>query len=194
MVFAKKTKTVVPQGSGYVGILPDVTQRFQSIEPAETRPSFDYKDGFSDQNDIKPAPRDNPAFINIIMKKDKTSQYVNDLNSIIDIVEKLQTSIEDKDSVQIFNAESYSLKENAEYFRNKYRNKAEESYVSFKKLMQLNTHIQSIAQLRLEKEVYSPYLTTENSGNIFSQNNIDNQLDYLLQEIKDTLVVLKEAR
>lgn len=193
-VFAKKAKVVVPEGSGYVGSLPDITKRFQSAEPQEAKPSFNYEDGFNNQDDIKPAPRDNPAFVNIIMKKDKTSQYINDLNSLIEIIEKLQTSIEEKDNVQVFNAQSYFLKENVEYFRDKYKNKAEESYVSFKKVMQLNTHVQTISQLRLEKEVYSPYVTAEQNGNLFSQNNIDNQLDYLLDEIKATLVVLKEAK
>lgn len=193
-VYAKKAKLTIPEGSGYVGTLPDITKRFQNAEPAQTSPSFEYTDGFNNPNEIKPAPRNNPAFVNIIMKKDKTSQYINDLNEIISILEKLQNTIEEKDNVQVFNAKSYFLKENVEYFRDKYKNKAEESYISFKKLMQLNTHIQSVAQLRLEKEIYSPYVTVEQSGNIFSQNNINNQLDYLLQEIKDTLVTLKEAR
>lgn len=190
----KKEKLVIPEGSGYVGTLPDLSERFQKTEDKEARPSFDYQDGFNDQNSIKPAPRNNPAFVNIIMKKDKTSQYVNDLNSIIPIVEKLQTIVEEQDSIQKFNAESYFLKTNVEYFRDKYKGQAEQSYISFKKLMQLNTHVQSVAQLRLESEVYSPYVTTEQSGNTFTQNNIDNQLNYLLDDIKATLVVLKETR
>lgn len=192
--FAKKEKIVIPEGSGYVGTLPEVTKQFQSSEPAEAKPSFDYKDGFNDQYEIKPAPRDNPAFVNIIMKKDKTSQYINDLNDLITIIENLQTSVENNDNVQIFNAKSYFLKENFEYFRDKYKNKSEESYVSYKKAAELNAHVQAISRLRLEKEVYSPYVTAQQSGNIFSQNNISNQLDYLLDEIKSTLVILKEAR
>jgi len=60
--------------------------------------------------------------------------------------------------------------------------------------MQLNTHVQTIAQLRLESEAYSPYLAAQGSGNIFTQNTINTQLDYLLKEIQQTLVVLKETR
>lgn len=190
----KKDTAVVPTGSGYVGTLPDVTEKFQKSQTEESAPSFEYQDGFNDQNAIKPTPRDNPAFVNIIMKKDKTSQYVNDLNSIIPIVEKLQTIIEEQDNVQVFNAESYFLKANVEYFRDKYQNKAEQSYISFKKVMQLNTHVQTVAQLRLESEAQSPYVTASQSGNLFTQNNINNQLDYLLDDIKSTLVVLKETR
>lgn len=195
VAFAKKKESiVVPESSGYVGTLPNIQERFQNSAEQEVQPSFDYKDGFNDPDEIKPAPRNNPAFINIIMKKDKTSQYVNDLNSLISIIEKLQTIVENQENVQKFNAESYFLKENVEYFRDKYTNKAEQSYISYKKVMQLNTHVQSISQLRLESEAYSPYVTEEQSGNMFTQNNIDTQLNYLLDDIKQTLVVLKETK
>lgn len=192
--FAKKEKLKIPEGSGYVGTLPDVTKGFQKTESEQSTPAFDSVDGFNTQDDIKPAPRNNPAFVNIIMKKDKTSRYVNDLNDIIAIVEQLQTTVENKEDVQKFNAQSYNLEENVEYFRDKYKNQAEASYISFQKVMQLNTHVQSLAKLRLDREVYTPYVTTEHSGNAFSQNNIDNQLDYLLDDIKSTLVILKETK
>lgn len=193
-VLAKKAKSTIPEGSGYVGTLPDVTKRFQSTQMEQSNPTFDSVDGFNTQDDIKPIPRNNPAFVNIIMKKDKTSQYVNDLNDIIGLVEQLQNDIEDKEDVQKFNAQAYNLEVNVDYFRDKYKNQAESSYISFQKVMQLNTHVQSLAKLRLDREVYTPYVTTEHSGNAFSQNNIDNQLDYLLDDIKATLVILKETK
>jgi len=190
----KKPAAVVPDGSGYVGTLPNPTERFQKSVTQEVAPSFDYQDGFNDPDAIKPAPRNDPAFINIIMKQDKTSQYLNDLNEIISIIEKMQDSIDQQQNIQQFNAESYFLKENTEYFRDKYKNKAEESYISYKKVMQLNTHVQAVSKLRSQSEAYSPYVTTAQSGNAFSQNNIDNQLDYLQEDIKQTLVILKETR
>lgn len=194
-VFAKKKDSIViPEGSGYVGTLPNLEERFKSSPIEESQPTFEYKDGFNNPNSIKPTPRDNPAFINIILKKDKTSQYINDLNSIIPMIERLQTIIETDGNVQKFNAQAYFVKENVEYFRNKYKDKAEQSYVSYKKLMQLNTHVQAVSQLRLESEIYSPYVTSEQSGNSFTDNNINSQLDYLLDDIKEALVVLKETK
>lgn len=192
--WAKKPEQITPDSHGYVGSLPNVSERFQKTQDENITPLFNSDSAFDDQNAIKPSPRDNPAFINIIMKKDKTSQYINDLNEIIPMIEKIQTSIEKKENVQKFNARSYYFKENTEFLRDKYKNKAESSYISFKKLMDLNTQVQTIAQLRQESEVYSPYVTAQQSGNIFSQNNITLQLDYLLVEIKKTLVVLKEAK
>lgn len=195
IAYAKNNETPSAiKDKGYIGTLPDLNQSSQKSTPEEAQPAFKYEDGFNDQNDIKPIPRNNPAFINIIMKKDKTSQYINDLNSIILIIESLQTTIEDQGDVQKFNAKAYYLKSNVEYFRDKYKNKAEGSYLSFKKVMTLNTQVQSISQLRMEREMYSPYVTEAQSGNLFSKNNINTQLDYLLSEIKTTLVVLKEDK
>ncbi len=178
---------------GYVGTLPDVEERFQKSKPKMSVPMFDSVDGFNDQNQLKPVPRDNPAFVNIILKRDKTSQYLNDINYIIPMVEKIEQCIEDGQNIQKFSAASYYLKENVEYLRDKYENKSESSYISFRKLMQLNLHIQTISQLRTEGEIYSPYLAYTDKGYIFSPNNIDKQLSYLLKEIQDTLIVLKEA-
>lgn len=193
-VFAKKADSSASKNSGYVGVLPNLEERFQATQEEEAKPTFEYQEGFNDPNAIKPAPRSNPAFVNIIMKKDKTSQYLNDLNELIAIIENLETTIEDNENVQVFNAKSYYLKENVEYFRDKYKNKSEASFISFKKLMELNTQVQTVSRLRLESEVYSPYVTATGSGNVFSKNTIDVQLDYLLENIKKTLVVLKETR
>lgn len=187
-------KPTINDDSGYVGTLPDLEERFRKSREEEATPQFEYDDGFNDPDAIKAIPRNNSAFVNIIMKKDKTSQYINDLNDIIFIIENLQTVVEDKANVQVFNAKAYYLKTNVDYFRDKYKNRSESSFISFRKLMELNNRVQSIAQLRAESEIYTPYVTATGSGNLYSQNTIDVQLDYLLDEIKSTLVVLKAAR
>ena len=196
VVFAK-TKPIAPKPAvdgGYVGTLPDVLERFQSSQPQKAPQMFEAVDGFNNQNQIKPIPRNNPAFVNIILKKDKTSQYVNDLNEIILLVQKLEKSLEEKEDVQKFNALSNYLNENVKVMRDKYKNRSEGSYISFNKLMQMNTYVQTVSQLRAESSLYSPYLPYTDRGYIYSPNNIDQQMDYLLKEVEDTLVVLQETR
>lgn len=193
--FAKQKldKPPAAQNSGYVGTLPDLNEGTQMPEPKDSAPIFESVDGFNNQNQLKPVPRQDPAFVNIILKKDKTSQYVNDINAIIPIIEKLERYIEDSSDVQKFNAEAYYLKVNVEFLRDKYQNKSESSYTSFKKLMELNLHIQTVAQLRAEKEIYTPYMAYSGNGAIYNSNNVDRQLEYLLKEIQTTLIVLKET-
>ena len=94
-------------GRGYVGTLPDLTRDYEPAEPAQSAPEVNKAKDFNSENEIKPVPRDNPAFVNIILKQDKTSQYVNDLNEFIPILEKIYDLIEDESNVQIFNAKVY---------------------------------------------------------------------------------------
>lgn len=179
---------------GYEGTLPDLEEHFRPFQKKDDMPLFEYENGFNDLNEMKPIPRDNPAFINIIMKKDKSSQYLNDLNEIIGIIEKLEKVVEKHEDIQVFNAKAYYLGISVDYFRDKYKNKPEATFSSFKALMQLNTQVQTIFKLRQEKEEYSPYVTAASSGNMFSDNNIELQLEYLLDNIKKTLIILKETR
>lgn len=179
---------------GYIGTLPDLTREYQPTRqdekpPIEARPAKD----FNSENEIKPVPRDNPAFVNIILKSDKTSQYVNDINEFIPMLEDIFDLIENGGNVQIFNAKVYFFNKNADYFRDKYNNKPESQFVSYKRIMELSTHARSIALLRSEAEKYNPYLAYGSAGYIYNPNNIQEQLGYLKTEIEQTILILKES-
>lgn len=180
-------------GRGYVGTLPDLSGRAESDEPKQKAPEMKPAKDFNSENELKPIPRDNPAFVNIILKADKTSQYVNDLNEFIPLLENIYDLIDNNSNVQIFNAKVYYFNKSAEYFRDKYGNKPESEFVSFKRLMELNLHAKSIALLRTEAEKYNPYLAYGGAGYIYNPNNITEQLDYLKTEIEQTILILKEA-
>lgn len=197
--FKKSPKTAEPvtestsEGKGYVGTLPDVSKSFQTSEPKSAKPMFEKTKDFNSSQEVKPVPRDNPAFVNIMLKTDKTSPYLNDLNEILPQLEKLLVCIENNDNVQKFNAKAYFFNKTVDYLRNKYEGKPESSYISFQKLLELSSHTQSIATLRAEAEKYRPYLAYTGAGYLYNDNVIDQQLEYLRVEIEDTIVVLKEA-
>jgi len=180
-------------GMGYVGTLPDVTKSFAATEPKATKPIVEQVENFHSADQVKPAPRDNPAFVNIILKQDKTSQYINDINEFIPMLEKIYDSIENKEGVQLFNARVYFFTKNAEYLRSKYKEKPEEEYISFKKLMEVSTHAGSIALLRAEAQKYNPYLAYTGAGYIYDPNNINQQLEYLKVELERVIMLLKDA-
>lgn len=188
---AKKPNTY--EGMGYVGTLPDVTKSFTTAEPKDAAPTFEQVKDFHSSNAIKPAPTENPAFVNIILKTDKTSEYINDLREFVPMLEKILDSIESNENTQRFAARVYYLTTNADYFRDKYANKPEENYVSFKKLMEVALHAKTISQLRTEAHRYTPYLAYQGAGHIYDKTNIDDQLNYLQMEIEQAIVVIKEA-
>ena len=57
------------EGKGYAGTLPDLNRVFQKKQHKVVKPVFESQKGFDDPAELKPVPRDNPAFINIISKK-----------------------------------------------------------------------------------------------------------------------------
>ena len=180
-------------GKGYVGKLPDISKNFTSSEPHNTKPVYEKTKEFNSSAEIKPVPRDNPAFVNIILKNDKVSPYLNDINDILPQLENILACIENESDVQKFNAKVYFLNKTVEYLSEKYYGKPESSYISFKKLLELNTHTKSVATLRAEAEKYKPYLAYTGAGYLYNENVIDQQLGYLKTEIEATIAVLKDA-
>jgi len=180
-------------GKGYMGTLPDLTRSFEPVPEKKSTPEMSPVKDFNSENEIKPVPRDNPAFVNIILKSDKTTQYVNDLNEFIPLLENIYDLIDDGGNVQVFNAKVYYFNKSADYFRDKYLNKPESQFVSYKKLLNLSMHAKSIALLRLEAQKYNPYLASGASGYIYNPNNITEQLEYLKTEIEQTILLLKES-
>ncbi len=67
-------KPIVDKSKGYVGDLPELGKQFGEPEPAKTKPQYEATKDFNSANQVKPVPRDNPAFINIIYKADKNTQ------------------------------------------------------------------------------------------------------------------------
>lgn len=180
-------------GMGYVGTLPDLTRQYQPTEPKSTKPVIEQVENFHSSDQVKPIPRDNPAFVNIILKQDKTTRYVNDINEFIPMLEKIYDSIEDGENVQLFNAKVYFFNKNADYLRDKYVEKPEGEYISFKKLMELSTHAKSIALLRSEAQKYNPYLAYSGAGYIYDPDNITQQLEYLKKEVEQAILLLRDA-
>lgn len=191
--FGNKIDKSAFDGRGYVGTLPDLTSKYKSDEPDRAKPEFETTKNFNSENEIKPVPRDNPSFINIIVQPNKVSEYVNDMNEVINMFEAVLTSIENQENVQKFVAKTYFLDKNIEYLEEKYNGKPESQYISFKKITEANTQCKSVASLRSEAEKYKSYMAYSGEGAVYNENNIREQLDYLKSEIEDTISVLKEV-
>lgn len=180
------------QGKGYAGTLPNLNDKIEKSKTKVTTPIFEAQEGFNDPSEIKPVPKDNPAFINIIQKKDKTSQFVNDANEIIPMLEKLVDCIEDDENVQLFVTKANLLTMNIDHLNEKYDGKPESYYESFRKLLEVNRYVKSIAVLRREAVTYQRYLAYSASGSIYNPENINQQLQYLLDELNSAILLLRE--
>lgn len=180
------------EGKGYAGTLPDLNKTFSRKEQKVATPIFESQKGFDDPSDLKPVPKDNPSFINIIEKKDKTSQYVVDAKEIIPIMERLLDCIEEDGNVQLFVTRANVLSMNLDHLSKKYENQPEQYYESFKKLMEVNQYVKSLALLRREAVTYQRYLAYQSTGSIYNPSNIQQQLQYLQEELTSTIILLKQ--
>lgn len=192
--WGKKDKALENElkGKGYAGTLPDISRKQDKPKTTVTTPLFESQNGFDDPSDLKPVPKDNPAFIDIIQKKDKASEYLSDANNIIPMLEKLVDCIEDNEKLQLFITKANLLTLNIDYIAEKYNNKPESYYESFKKLMEVNRFVKSISVLRQEAVTYQKYLAYSESGSIYNPENINLQLEYLKEELNTAIIMLKE--
>lgn len=180
------------QGKGYAGTLPNLKKTFQKKEEKVATPIFESQRDFNDPSDLKPVPRDNPSFINIIQKKDKTSRYVVDANEMIPILERLADCIEEEGNVQLFVTRANVVSMNIDHLITKYEGQPESYYESFRKLLEVNRYVKTISELRREAITYQRYLAYQTSGSIYNPENINEQLQYLLEEINTVIIMLKD--
>ena len=191
--WSKKDKNLEKelQGKGYAGELPNIEEPASKSKVKVAEPMFEPQQ-FDNPSDLKPVPRDNPAFIDIIQKQDKASQYVNDVNNIIPMLEKLHDCIEDNESLQLFVSKANLLTSNIDWLITKYDGKPECYYESYKKLAEVNRYTKTLMTLRREAVQYQRYLAYTESGSIYNPENIEQQLDYLKEEINSAILLLRE--
>ena len=187
----KKDKALEKELKGYAGTLPNLGDKIEKTKTKVTTPIFESQDGFNNPSDLKPVPKDNPAFINIIQKKDKTSEFTNDAAEIIPMLEKLVDCIDDNENLQLFITKANLLTLNIDNLTEKYNGKPESYYESFRKLQEVNRYVKSIAALRREAVTYQRYLAYSSSGSIYNPDNINQQLQYLLEELNSAILLLR---
>lgn len=181
--------------AGYVGTLPNIEAEFSYLRKEHSEKAsapYSVKE-LDKQNEskLKPIPRDNENYVDIIIKKDKSSNYMNDVNKIILILEKLRKCLNTQQEIQMFNAIVSNLIDNVEYLRVEYKDKPESNYLSYNRLIQLSAQARDAANFRtqgLAAQKYLPYTATDN---IYTKQNLDNKLDSLLNNVNDTIFILK---
>ena len=182
------------EGKGYAGTLPSLEEQTEPARKKKSSPIFETQDNFNNPEELKPVPKDNPAFINIIEHKNKPSEYQKDVDMIIPMLEKVMDCIEDNENLQLFISKSNLLTSNIDYLIDKYKGKPESYSDSFKKLTDVNRYAKSIMTLRQEAVTYQRFLAYSESGSVYNPQNIAQQLEYLKQEINSTIISLKEER
>ncbi len=181
--------------AGYVGTLPNIEAEFSYLKKEHSEKAtspYSVKE-LDKQNEakLKPVPRDNDNYVDIIIKKDKSSEYMNDVNKIILILEKLRKCLNTQQNIQMFNAIVSNLIDNVEYLRVEYKDKPESNYLSYNRLIQLSAQARDVANFRTQGLAAEKYLPYTANDNIYTKENLENKLNNLLNNVNDTIFILK---
>ena len=194
--FGKKKKKL--EGKGYYGNLPSIQSEFgeERNKTKETQSPVILNNSSFDINpkDMKEAPLNNSKYIDVIVKKGNTSDYVNDINELVPILKKLRECVEQGKDLQKFNAIVSNYIDNVAYIEKKYKDKPEIYYVSFERISDMAKFVKKVAITRTEALTYNKYLGYEEVDGVYSPENINNLLENTLIEIEDTLDAIKEAK
>ncbi|MGM9993439.1 MAG: hypothetical protein ACI37R_01770 [Candidatus Avigastranaerophilus sp.] len=182
-------------GAGYMGTLPDVEAEFSYLRKEKTEkamPVYSIEElDKQNENELKNIPRENEQYVDIIIKKDKTSAYIKDVNSVILILEKLRKCLNTDGDIQKFNAIVSNLIDNVYYIQDEYKDKPESNYLSYSKLIVLSQQARETANFRMQGNLSENYLPYTSKGNIHTRENLESKMQALLNNVNETLFVLK---
>ena len=181
--------------AGYVGTLPNVEAEFSYLKKEHSEKAsapYSVKE-LDKQNEaqLKPIPRNNENYVDIIIKRDKATQYLSDMNSVILIMEKLRKCINTNQDIQKFNAIVSNLIDNVDYIVREYKDKPESNYLSYSIIISISEEARSVADYRTQGLAAEKYIPYNSPDNIYTKENLDKKLQTLLYDVTDSLFVLK---
>ena len=187
---AKKQKNDKnPQG--YWGTLPNVSRDFEykrktSIKP--DKPDAYIPEGELEQDNLKPAPTDDTLFLDVIVKKEKASNYVNDIQKVKYALNNLKKCIEENGDIQHFNGCVNVIELYSKNLQSKYENKSDSLRESYIDILNTNYHAKVLGNLLYDANYYSRYVPVQEGQ--YSKENIKNKKQDLLKRINKTLFLI----
>lgn len=186
---------VITTGAGYVGTLPNIEAEFSYLkkqvdEKAMAPYSIEQLDK-QNEKELKPIPREDDNYVDIIIKKDKTTKYLHDVNNVIIILEKLRRCLNTNQDIQKFNAIVSNLIDNVEYIKEEYKDKPESNYLSYNRIQVVSQEAREAANFRTQGLASQKYLPYSSNNNIYTKENLNAKLEKLLVNVNETIFILK---
>ena len=190
--FKKEKKSNPEEQTGYYGTLPNISRDFAyKKQVANTTSEIDAKIPTKEELDnenLKPAPFDDALFLDVIVKKEKNSQYVNDIQKTKFALNNLKKCIEEQGDIQRFNACVNVIDLYVQNLKTKYKDKSESLKESYIDILSTNYYAKLLGNLMYDANYYSRYIPT-NQGK-YSKENIANEQKELLAKINKTIFLI----
>ena len=179
----------IPQG--YYGTLPNIDQDFnykkRTVNPTSAQDGI-VPDEIPNKEDLKEAPTNDSLFLDMIIKKEKASNYVNDIQKTKLALTNLKKCIEEQGDIQRFNGCVNMVELYSKNLETKYKNKSDSLRESYIDILNTNYHAKVLGNLLYDANYYARYIPT-NQGK-YSRENIENKKQDLLKRINKTLFLI----
>ena len=191
--FKKEKKDKKDDGNlkGYSGTLPEIYRDFRYKQQTPKPPKEEYKvptvEELEEEN-LKKAPYEDTLFLDNIIKKEKTSDYVNYLQRPKYALTKLKEALEDGDDIQKINASINMLDLYTTNFQNRYQDKTEAFTDSYKEILLTNYEAKIFGNMLYDSNYYSQFVPV--SGTRHDKSNITAQKQKLLNKINKTILLI----
>ena len=177
-------------GKGYTGHLPDISKFFQyKKKEVKSPPQKDIKIEDLNEDNLIDAPMNDDLFLDVIIQKQKPSQYISDLLDILKILEKFRTTLQNEPNLQQFNANVNLLDLHVSKLERDYAKTSEALSESYNNLLEINYYAKLLGNLKYEANYYSKYQAP--LENQYTPEYIKEQDEFLLQEMNKTIFLLK---
>lgn len=190
--FFKKNKKESQDQKGYYGTLPNINEAFRYKTPTNsTSAKSDAKVYDSDeipQENLKKAPTDDALFLDIVVKREKSSNYVNDIQRTKNALANLKKCIEEKGDIQRFNGCVNLVDLYTKNLKEKYENKSESLKESYISILYTNNQAKILGNLMYDSNYYARYVPTQTGK--YSKENINSEKEKLLNKINKTLFLI----
>ena len=181
---------------GYYGSLPDIEADFNyKKQYSKSSPQEDIlipDDVEKKEENFQKAPFDDALFLDVIVKQEKSSTYVNDLQRVKYALNSLKKCIEEKGDIQRFNGCVNVVDLYTKNLKTKYQNKPESHKESYIQILNSNYYAKELGNLKYDAGYYSKYIPV-NDGK-YSSQNIDLKEKNLLNKINKTLFLINQER
>ena len=179
------------ENSGYYGTLPNIEKDFEykkQAKPSSFQIDMKIPEGEIEEENLKKAPFDDSLFLDMVIKKEPDSLYLNDLQKIKFALNNLKNCLENKENIQKYNACVNGLELYVQNLKKKYEEKSESLKESYIEILNTNYYAKVLGNLKYDANYYSRYVPVQNGQ--YSDENIASKEEELLNKVNKTLFLI----
>ncbi len=184
----KKKKSI--EGKGYMGTLPEISRYFEyKIKDAKSPADKSIYVDEVDKVDFMQGPMEDSVFLDVIIKKETPSKYIDDIVDIIPVLTAFRSSIAKGESIQNFNANVNTLDLYVKKLEKDYSKNGESLSKSYSMLQDVSYRAKVLGNLKYEANYWAKYQPVAKPQ--YQPQYLKAQDDALLKQIDKTIFVLK---